>query len=39
MEARIDRHLIASLNIAALPEPPLDLEARLSLLSRNLACK
>ena len=28
----IDRNLIASLNIAALPEPPLDLEARLSLL-------
>jgi hypothetical protein len=28
----IDRNLIASLNIEALPEPPLDLEARLSLL-------
>jgi AAA ATPase domain len=28
----IDRNLIASLNINALPEPPLDLEARLSLL-------
>jgi NB-ARC domain len=28
----IDRNLIASLNITALPEPPLDLEARLSLL-------
>ena len=28
----IDRNLIASLNIAALPEPPLDLEARISLL-------
>ncbi len=28
----IDRNLIASLNIDALPEPPLDLEARLSLL-------
>ena len=28
----IDRNLLASLNIAALPEPPLDLEARLSLL-------
>ena len=28
----IDRNLIASLNISALPEPPLDLEARLSLL-------
>ena len=28
----IDRNLIASLNIAALPEPPLDLESRLSLL-------
>jgi hypothetical protein len=28
----IDRNLIASLNIKALPEPPLDLEARLSLL-------
>jgi energy-coupling factor transporter ATP-binding protein EcfA2 len=28
----IDRNLIVSLNIAALPEPPLDLEARLSLL-------
>jgi AAA domain len=28
----IDRNLIASLNIVALPEPPLDLEARLSLL-------
>jgi hypothetical protein len=30
--AFIDRNLIASLNIEALPEPPLDLEARLSLL-------
>jgi NB-ARC domain len=28
----IDRNLLASLNIKALPEPPLDLEARLSLL-------
>ena len=28
----IDRNLISSLNITALPEPPLDLEARLSLL-------
>ncbi len=28
----IDRNLIASLKIEALPEPPLDLEARLSLL-------
>ena len=28
----IDRNLIASLNIAGLPEPPLDLESRLSLL-------
>jgi hypothetical protein len=28
----IDRNLLASLNIEALPEPPLDLEARLSLL-------
>jgi DNA polymerase III delta prime subunit len=28
----IDRNLIASLNITDLPEPPLDLEARLSLL-------
>jgi hypothetical protein len=28
----IERNLIASLNIEALPEPPLDLEARLSLL-------
>jgi hypothetical protein len=28
----IDRNLIASVNIEALPEPPLDLEARLSLL-------
>ncbi len=28
----IDRNLIASINIEALPEPPLDLEARLSLL-------
>jgi hypothetical protein len=28
----IDRNLISSLNIAALPEPPLDVEARLSLL-------
>jgi DNA-binding MarR family transcriptional regulator len=28
----IDRNLIASLNIEALPEPPLDLEARLFLL-------
>lgn len=28
----VDRNLVASLNIAALPEPPLDLEARLSLL-------
>jgi NB-ARC domain len=28
----IDRNLIASLNIKALPEPPLDLEARLSIL-------
>jgi AAA ATPase domain len=28
----IDRNLIASLKIDALPEPPLDLEARLSLL-------
>jgi hypothetical protein len=28
----IDQNLIASLNIKALPEPPLDLEARLSLL-------
>jgi AAA domain len=28
----IDRNLIASLNIETLPEPPLDLEARLSLL-------
>jgi hypothetical protein len=28
----IDRNLLASLNIEALPKPPLDLEARLSLL-------
>lgn len=28
----IDRNLLTSLNIEALPEPPLDLEARLSLL-------
>jgi DNA-binding MarR family transcriptional regulator len=28
----IDRNLLASLNIEALPEPPLDLEVRLSLL-------
>jgi AAA domain len=28
----IDQNLLASLNIKALPEPPLDLEARLSLL-------
>jgi hypothetical protein len=28
----IDRNIIASLNIAALPEPPLDLEARILLL-------
>jgi hypothetical protein len=28
----IDRNILASLNIEALPEPPLDLEARLSLL-------
>jgi hypothetical protein len=28
----IDRNIITSLNIAALPEPPLDLEARISLL-------
>ncbi len=28
----IDRNIIASLNIEALPEPPLDLAARLSLL-------
>jgi GTPase SAR1 family protein len=32
----IDRNLIASLNIEALPEPPLDLEARLSLLLKHL---
>jgi NB-ARC domain len=32
----IDRNLIASLNIKALPEPPLDLEARLSLLLEHL---
>jgi NB-ARC domain len=31
----IDRNLIASLNIGALPEPPLDLEARLSLLPEH----
>jgi NB-ARC domain len=31
----IDRNLIASLNINALPEPPLDLEARLSLLLKH----
>jgi DNA polymerase III delta prime subunit len=32
----IDRNLIASLKIEALPEPPLDLEARLSLLLEYL---
>jgi hypothetical protein len=33
----IDRNLIASLNIEALPEPPLDLEARLSLLLEHFS--
>jgi hypothetical protein len=33
----IDRNLIASLNINALPEPPLDLEARLSLLLEHFS--
>ncbi len=32
----IDRNLLTSLNIEALPEPPLDLEARLSLLLEHL---
>ncbi len=32
----VDRNLIASLRVEALPEPPLDLEARLSLLLEHL---